>query len=264
MSSRWASTSRATSIRWPGGGLHGERHAGHRSAGGPAGAGPGRHPPDAGRSSTGPRRCARRCSTCSTVRSSNAAKSTRSETSKTIYRNAFGPVWAGKMTAAYHAGSALQAEAALLALGTELDRTHPGAAASLREGLDETLTVLRLGVPPTLARTLRSTNCIESMFSVCREHAANVKRWRDGQMALRWCAAGMSRPASSSPGQRPPAPAGHSLTPVPRSVSIVKSAMGIEGSSSVFQSTRHHVCVSVKPIAARKMSAPLRAAGPVG
>jgi len=96
-----------------------------------------------------------------------------------------------KMTDAYHAGSALEAEAALLALAKELDRTHPGAAASLREGLDETLTVLRLGVPPTLARTLRSTNCIESMISVCREHAGNVKRWRDGQMALRWCAAGM-------------------------------------------------------------------------
>ncbi len=96
-----------------------------------------------------------------------------------------------KMTDAYHAGSALEAEAALLALAKELDRTHPGAAASLREGLDETLTVLRLGVPPTLARTLRSTNAIESMISVCREHAGNVKRWRDGQMALRWCAAGM-------------------------------------------------------------------------
>jgi transposase-like protein len=96
-----------------------------------------------------------------------------------------------RMTDAYHAGSALEAEAALLALAKELDRTHPGAAASLREGLDETLTVLRLGVRPTLARTLRSTNCIESMISVCREHAANVKRWRDGQMALRWCAAGM-------------------------------------------------------------------------
>ena len=96
-----------------------------------------------------------------------------------------------RMTDAYHAGSALEAEAALLALANELDRTHPGAAASLREGLDETLTVLRLNVAPTLARTLRSTNCIESMISVCREHAGNVKRWRDGQMALRWCAAGM-------------------------------------------------------------------------
>jgi putative transposase len=82
-------------------------------------------------------------------------------------------------------------EAALLTLAKEPDRTHPGAAASLREGLHETLTVLRLGVPPTLARTLRSTNVIESMISVCRDHAANVKRWRDGQMALRWCAAGM-------------------------------------------------------------------------
>jgi putative transposase len=96
-----------------------------------------------------------------------------------------------KMTDAYHAGSVLEAEATLLALAKELDRTHPGAAASLREGLDETLTVLRLGVPPTLARTLRSTNAIESMISVCREHASNVKRWRDGRMALRWCAAGM-------------------------------------------------------------------------
>ncbi len=96
-----------------------------------------------------------------------------------------------RMTDAYHADSALEAQAALLALAAELDRTHPGAAASLREGLDETLTVLRLGVPPTLARTLRSTNAIESMISVCREHAGNVKRWRDGQMALRWCAAGM-------------------------------------------------------------------------
>ena len=96
-----------------------------------------------------------------------------------------------RMTDAYHADSALEAQAALLALAKELDRTHPGAAASLREGLDETLTVLRLGVPPTLARTLRSTNTIESMISVCREHAGNVKRWRDGKMALRWCAAGM-------------------------------------------------------------------------
>ena len=55
----------------------------------------------------------------------------------------------------------------------------------------ETLTILRLGVPPTLARTLRSTNPIESMIEICREHSKNVKRWRNGQMALRWCAAGM-------------------------------------------------------------------------
>ena len=96
-----------------------------------------------------------------------------------------------RMRAAYGAGSELEAKAALLALARELDKTRPGAAASLREGLEETLTVLRLGVPPTLARTLRSTNAVESMIGICRNHARNVKHWRDGQMALRWCAAGM-------------------------------------------------------------------------
>jgi transposase-like protein len=100
-------------------------------------------------------------------------------------------VVAARMRRAYHADSALAAEAELTALAGELDRTHPGAAASLREGLAETLTVLRLGLPPTLARTFRSTNAVESMISICRDHAGNVKRWRDGQMALRWCAAGM-------------------------------------------------------------------------
>jgi transposase-like protein len=92
---------------------------------------------------------------------------------------------------AYHADSALAAEAELGALAAELDKTHPGAAASLREGMAETLTVLRLAVPPSLARTLRSTNAIESMISICPDHARNVKHWRDGQMTLRWCAAGM-------------------------------------------------------------------------
>jgi transposase-like protein len=96
-----------------------------------------------------------------------------------------------RMRTADHAPSALDAEAQLSTLARELDKTHPGAAASLREGLAETLTVLRLGVPPTLARTLRSTNTIESMISICRDHAGNVKRWQDGTMALRWCAAGM-------------------------------------------------------------------------
>src|SRR5207247_8820322 len=96
-----------------------------------------------------------------------------------------------RMREAYHAGSAVQAEGLLTALARELDHTHPGAAASLREGMAETLTIVRLGVPPTLARTLRSTNPIESMIEICREHSKNVKRWRDGTMALRWCAAGM-------------------------------------------------------------------------
>ena len=101
-----------------------------------------------------------------------------------------GPV-GKRMRKAYHADSALAAEAQLTALAKELDKTHPGAAGSLREGMTETLTVLRLDVPPTLARTLRSTNAVESMISISRDHSRNVKRWRDGQMALRWCAAGM-------------------------------------------------------------------------
>jgi putative transposase len=101
-----------------------------------------------------------------------------------------------RMRAAYHAASALEGEAQLTTLARELDKTHPGAAASLREGMAETLTVLRLGVPPTLARTLRSTNPIESMISICREHAGNVKNWQDGTMALRWCAAGMVEAAT--------------------------------------------------------------------
>ncbi len=102
---------------------------------------------------------------------------------------------ARKMRAAYHDPDPLHGEATLEALARSLDNAHPGAAGSLREGLAETLTVSRLGVPPTLARTLRSTNAIESMIEICRDHSTNVKRWRDGQMALRWCAAGMGEAA---------------------------------------------------------------------
>ena len=102
---------------------------------------------------------------------------------------------AKRMRAAYRNPDPLIAQADLEALARELDRSHPGAAESLREGLAETLTIGRLGVPPTLARTLRSTNCIESMIEICRDHAVNVKRWQDGQMVLRWIAAGMGEAA---------------------------------------------------------------------
>jgi putative transposase len=103
---------------------------------------------------------------------------------------------AKRMRRAYHHSDPLVAQAELEALARELARSHPGAAASLREGLAETLTIGRLGVPPTLARTLRSTNSIESMIAICRDHAANVKRWQDGQMVLRWVAAGMGEAAT--------------------------------------------------------------------
>jgi putative transposase len=76
-------------------------------------------------------------------------------------------------------------------LARSLERDHPDAAASLREGLEEMFTVRRLGVGDRLARTLTNTNCIESMISIGRTTARNVKRWRDGTMVKRWCAAGM-------------------------------------------------------------------------
>jgi putative transposase len=79
----------------------------------------------------------------------------------------------------------------LQALAGELERTHPGAAASLREGLAETLTITRLGVTGSLKRTLASTNPIESMIECVRRTSRNVKRWQNGEMALRWTAAGM-------------------------------------------------------------------------
>jgi putative transposase len=76
-------------------------------------------------------------------------------------------------------------------LARSLEREHPDAAASLREGLEDMFTVRRLGVGDRLARTLTSTNPIESMISISRSTARNVKRWRDGTMIKRWCAAGM-------------------------------------------------------------------------
>jgi transposase-like protein len=85
------------------------------------------------------------------------------------------------------------AERRLVELARALEPKRPGAAASLREGLTETLTITRLGIrtDSTLGRTLQTTNPIESMLSICRERARNVKRWRGGEMALRWTAAGM-------------------------------------------------------------------------
>ena len=76
-------------------------------------------------------------------------------------------------------------------LAAELDKTYPDAAGSIREGLEEMFTVRRLGVTGALLKTLMSTNPIESMISIGRTTTSNVKRWRDGHMRLRWCAAGM-------------------------------------------------------------------------
>ena len=70
-----------------------------------------------------------------------------------------------------------------------LQRTHPKAAASLREGLEETFTVARLGVSPLLRKCLTTTNIIESSLSGVEGRTGRVTRWRSGEMALRWAGA---------------------------------------------------------------------------
>ena len=92
---------------------------------------------------------------------------------------------------AYELADAALAKRRLLQLAAGLDHTHPGAAASLREGLDETLTLQRLGVTGALYRTLRSTNAIENLNGLVGHFVHNVRRWRDGRMLVRWIAAGL-------------------------------------------------------------------------
>ena len=76
-------------------------------------------------------------------------------------------------------------------LASELDCSWPDAAGSLREGMDDTLTLMRLGISGQLAKTLSSTNPCESMIEIVRYTQRNVKRWQDGDMRKRWTAAGM-------------------------------------------------------------------------
>ncbi|MEA2371316.1 MAG: putative transposase [Solirubrobacteraceae bacterium] len=84
-----------------------------------------------------------------------------------------------------------KAEQQLEVLAGELERSWPDAGASMREGLPETLTLMRLGIDGKLAKTLCSTNPIESMIEIVRHTQRNVKRWQDGDMRKRWTAAGM-------------------------------------------------------------------------
>ena len=86
---------------------------------------------------------------------------------------------------------AVEAEQQLKRLADELERSWPDAAASLREGLSETLTLMGLKITGKLAKTLSSTNPIESMIEIVRHTQRNVKRWQDGDMRKRWTAAGM-------------------------------------------------------------------------
>jgi putative transposase len=92
---------------------------------------------------------------------------------------------------AYGLADAALAQRRLEQLAAGLERTHPGAAASLREGLAETLTLHRLGVTGALYRTLRSTNPIENLNGLVGHFTRNVRRWRDGHMLVRWMAAAL-------------------------------------------------------------------------
>ena len=91
-----------------------------------------------------------------------------------------------RMRAAYESLEAADARQALLRLHDELIEANPSAAGSLAEGLDHTLTVLELRVPPRLRRSLSSTNGIESSFSVVDRICRQVKRWQGNDHRLRW------------------------------------------------------------------------------
>ena len=96
-----------------------------------------------------------------------------------------------RIRAAWSLSDPLLAEQRLELLASELDRTWPDAAGSLREGMADTLTLTRLGIDGQLAKTLCSTNPCESMIEIVRSTQRNVKRWQDGDMRKRWTAAGM-------------------------------------------------------------------------
>jgi transposase-like protein len=96
-----------------------------------------------------------------------------------------------KLNKAWSETDARRAEAQLRALAKQLETKHPGAAASLLEGLEDTLTVTRLGLSGSLLDTFKSTNPIESMISIARDVTGNVKRWKNGKMVVRWMAAGL-------------------------------------------------------------------------
>jgi len=101
------------------------------------------------------------------------------------------PLVAKKLNAAYALEDYDAAQQALHTLHRELMDLNPSAARSLGEGLEETLTVHRLHVPPQLRKTLASTNVIESAFSIVERVCANVKRWHAGDQRERWVGSGL-------------------------------------------------------------------------
>ena len=101
------------------------------------------------------------------------------------------------MTAAYRSGDFKRAKRILEGLARQLDKNHPAAAGSLREGLDETLTVMRIGLRKELARTLSTTNAIEFINGRIRKTTHNVDKWESGTMVLRWLSLALNEAAKT-------------------------------------------------------------------
>ena len=92
---------------------------------------------------------------------------------------------------AWELDDAEKAERLIRNLARRLERMAPGVSASILEGIDELLTVIRLGLPIELRRSLACTNVVEKLMGSIRRVCRNVKRWRDASMALRWTGAAM-------------------------------------------------------------------------
>jgi transposase-like protein len=101
------------------------------------------------------------------------------------------------ISAAYHCGNAVRAKRMLEALARQLERKHPSAAGSVREGLDETLTVMGLELHDGLSRTLSTTNPIEFINGRIRKTTHNVARWDSGEMVMRWLAVSLFEAAKT-------------------------------------------------------------------
>ena len=101
------------------------------------------------------------------------------------------PVWRRKLQAAYQKPSYPEAKAALLRVRSELRLVNESAVKSLDEGLEETLTLHRLGVFPELGISLKTTNCLESLNALVGQRTARVDRWRTSDQKQRWLAAAL-------------------------------------------------------------------------
>jgi transposase-like protein len=101
------------------------------------------------------------------------------------------------ISTAYRSKKPAQAKRILEGLAKQLERKHPSAATSLREGLDETLTVMQFELPASLTRTLSTTNPIEFVNGRIRRTTHNVARWESGEMVLRWLAVSLDEAAKT-------------------------------------------------------------------